>query len=136
MQNEKDVKVNKIDMPENPPLAELKAVKLADYYNLAAIRAKILQIKEAVTNNLNSGFHHTRPVCCSNYTVPKSNCSHFFVCSSLGHAKSVCPHRNLNPKKKNKKKRVEVAQERHHVTHSNKPSSEKCCVCKKSDTTL
>ena len=86
-------------MPENPPLAELKAVKLADYYNLAAIRAKILQIKEAVTNNLNSGFHHTRPVCCSNYTVPKSNCSHFFVCSSLGHAKSVCPHRNLNPKK-------------------------------------
>ena len=67
LQNEKDVKVNKIDMPENPPLAELNAVKLGDYYDLAAFRAKILQIKEAVTHNLNSGFHHTRPGCWSNY---------------------------------------------------------------------
>ena len=54
-------------MPENPPLAELNAVKLGDYYDLAAFRAKILQIKEAVTHNLNSGFHHTRPGCWSNY---------------------------------------------------------------------
>ena len=121
-------------MPENPPLAELKAVKLGDYYDLTAFRAKILQIKEAVTNNLNSGFHHTRPGSWSNYAVTKSNCSHCFVCSSLGHAESVCPHRNLNPEKR--KKRVEVAQERHCVSHSNKPSSEKCCVCKKNDTTL
>ena len=69
--------------------------------------------------------------------VTESNCSHCFVCTSLGHGKSVCPQRNLKPKKKKKKKnRVEVAQERHCVTHSKKPSSENCCVCKTNDTTL
>ena len=85
-------------MQENPPLAKLKAVKLGDYYDFAAFRATILQIKEAFTNNLNSGYDHTRPGCCSNYTLTKSNCLHCFVCCSLGHAKCAFPHSNLNPK--------------------------------------
>ena len=85
-------------MQENPPLAKLKAVKLGDYYDFAAFRATILQIKEAFTNNLNSGYYHTRPGCCSNYTLTKSNCLHCFVCCSLGHAKCAFPHSNLNPK--------------------------------------
>ena len=75
-------------MQENPPLAKLKAVKLGDYYDFAAFCATILQIKEAFTNNLNSGYDHTRPGCCSNYTLTKSNCL-IVLCVVLWDTQSV-----------------------------------------------
>ena len=50
----KEAIVNKIDNVENPLLNEIRAIKLEHSTELAAFRAEILQIKEAV--NLRHNF--------------------------------------------------------------------------------
>ena len=46
----KETKVNKIDNADNPLLNEIKAIKLEHSTELAAFRAEILQIKEALNS--------------------------------------------------------------------------------------
>ena len=86
----RETKVNKIDNVDNPLLNEIRAMKLEHSTELAAFRAKILQIKEAM--NSRNNFRLKRVTRCPNCTVTKSNCSHYFVCGSSEHQKSVCPH--------------------------------------------
>ena len=86
----RETKVNKIDNVGNPLLNEIRAMKLEHSTKVAAFRAEILQIKEAV--NSRNDFHGKRVRRCPNCTVTKSNCSHCFVCGSSEHQKSLCPH--------------------------------------------
>ena len=113
----KETKVNKIDNVDNSLLDEIRAMKLEHSTELAAFRAEILQIKEAVSSR--NDFRRKCVRRCPNCTVTESNCSHCFVCGSSDHQKSVCPHYD-------KKKLAKVAQERRGATLSNK-----VCVCKK-----
>ena len=79
----KETKVNKIDNVDNPLLNEISAIKLEHSIKLAAFRAEILQIKEAL--NSRNDFRRKRVRRCPNYTATKSNCSHCFVCGSSEH---------------------------------------------------
>ena len=49
----KEAIVNKIDNVDNPILNEIRAIKLEHSTELAAFRAEILQIKEAVNSRNN-----------------------------------------------------------------------------------
>ena len=49
----KEAIVNKIDNVDNPILNEIRAIKLEHATELAAFRAEILQIKEAVNSRNN-----------------------------------------------------------------------------------
>ena len=89
LKEKKELKVNKVETVDNLLLDEIRAMKLEHSNELAAFRAEILQIKEAVNSN---DFRRKRVRRCPNCTVTKSNCSHCFVCGSSDHQKSACPH--------------------------------------------
>ena len=110
-----------------PFWAELKSIKLEHSNDLSDFLAQIVKIKEAMTNC----FRCRYPKRCSNCFATKSNCSHCFVCVSLGHIKYACPQSQSKCKN-----RIGVAEQRYCPTQSNKPSCEKCCVCRKDSTTL
>ena len=104
---------------DNRLLNEIRAMKSEHSTELAAFRAEILQIKEAM--NSTNDFRRKRVRRCPNCTVTKSNCLHCFLCGSSEHQKSVCPHYD--------KKLAKFAQARHAPTVSNKTSCSICCVC-------
>ena len=91
MLNKKGRKGKKNDTLDNSLQAELKSMKLGHSNDLTDFLAEIVKIKEAMTNNPKSGFRCRYPKCYSNCTVTKSNCSHCFVCVSLGQRKYACP---------------------------------------------
>ena len=75
---------------DNTLLDEIREIKSEHSTELAAFRAEILQIKEAV--NPRNDFRRKRVKRCPNCTVSKSNRSHCFACGSSEEKKSVYRH--------------------------------------------